>query len=302
MHVIETRNLTRRFGRTEAVHDVSLQVPAGAVYALVGPNGAGKTTTIRLLMNLLHPHRGRALVLGRDARRLRVEDRQRIGYVAEGQGLPGWMTVRQYLDYWRAFYPRWDAALEGRLGEAFALPGDRLLRTLSRGMAIKTQLISSLAYRPELLVLDEPFSGLDAMTRDDLVRGLLEQAGTGGWTVLVSTHELSDIENVADHIGILREGRLLVSEPLDRLRSRVRRVELVFGDDPPETLVPPAAVTGFERAGRHVRWVDFDFNGEASEHALTARYPGALVQVEPLSLREVFIEYARKAADGRNAS
>ncbi len=160
MNIIETHNLTRRFGRTEAVHDLDFSVPQGSVCALLGPNGAGKSTTIKLLMNLLQPTAGEARVLGADSRRLRRRHFEWIGYVSENQQLPAWMTVRQYLDYCRPFYPNWDRGLEKELTDQFALPGDRKLGELSRGMLMKAARCSPpLSYRPKLLVLDEPFGG-----------------------------------------------------------------------------------------------------------------------------------------------
>ena len=187
MNIIETHQLTHRYGRTEAVHDLTLAVPAGSIFALLGPNGAGKTTTIKLLMNLLRPTRGSATVLGVDSKKLGERERAQIGYVSENQELPSWMTVRQLLDYCRPFYPTWDVALEKKLLTQFDLPPERKLKQLSRGMLMKAALLSSLAYRPKLLVLDEPFSGLDPVVRDDVVRGILETSEVGGWTVLVSS-------------------------------------------------------------------------------------------------------------------
>src|SRR4051812_12855846 len=167
MNIIETKNLTRRFGRAEAVHGVNLVVPAGSVFALLGSNGAGKTTTIKMLVNLLRPSAGEARVLGVDSRKLGERELAQLGYVSENQQLPLWMTVRQFFDYCRPFYPTWDRALEKTLLARFDLPLGRKLAQLSRGMLMKAALLSSLAYRPKLLVLDEPFSGLDPLVRDE---------------------------------------------------------------------------------------------------------------------------------------
>jgi ABC-2 type transport system ATP-binding protein len=206
MNIIETHNLTRRFGRTEAVHDLDFAVPQGSVCALLGPNGAGKSTTIKMLMNLLLPSAGVARVMGTDSRRLGPAELANIGYVAESQSLPLWMTVRQYLAYCRPFYPRWDAALAEKLLAMFELPSDRRLKDLSRGMAMKAALLSSLAYRPPLLVLDEPFSGLDPLVRDEFVRGMLEISELGDWTVLVSSHDIEEVERLCDRVALLQGG------------------------------------------------------------------------------------------------
>ncbi len=174
---IETVDLTRRFGRTEAVNGLNLRVPAGSIFALLGPNGAGKTTTLKVLMNLVRATRGSATVLGVDSRRLGPREFERIGYVSENQRLPEWMTPGQLFDYCRPFYPNWDNALQAKLESDLGLTSRAPLRTLSRGTRMKAALLASLAYRPDLVVLDEPFTGLDPLVRDELVRGLLEVAG-----------------------------------------------------------------------------------------------------------------------------
>ena len=225
---IETHSLTHRYGRTEALHDLTLTVPTGSIFALLGPNGAGKTTTIKLLVNLHAPTAGSARVLGVDSRKLRERDRAQIGYVSENQLLPLWMTVRQLLDYCRPFYPTWDRDLEKTLLARFALPPERKLKHLSRGMLMKASLLSSLAYRPKLLVLDEPFSGLDPLVRDEFIHGVLETSAAGEWTVLISSHDIAEIEQLADHVAILDAGRLKLSEPAESLQSRFRRIELTL--------------------------------------------------------------------------
>src|SRR5688572_13162493 len=253
MNIIETQNLTRRFGRMEAVHELSLAVPEGSVFALLGPNGAGKTTTLKLLMNLLSPTSGSARILGVDSRKLGERELAQIGYVSENQQLPVWMTVRQFLNYCRPFYPTWDRALEAKLLAQFALPETRKLSQLSRGMLMKAALLSSLAYRPKLLVLDEPFSGLDALVRDDFIRGVLEVSALGEWTVLVSSHDIEEVERLADHVAILEAGRLRLSERADDLQRRFRRVEVT---DAPSSAVAVPGWLDWQRAGLLTRFVE----------------------------------------------
>ncbi len=176
-NAIETVDLARRFKGHDAVNALTLCVPAGSVFALVGPNGAGKTTTIKMLMNLIRPSGGRATVLGADASRLGPPEFQRIGYVSENQDLPDWMTPDQLLAYVRPFYPTWDRTLCEKLQRDLGLDTHTPLKRLSRGTRMKASLLASLAYRPELLVLDEPFTGLDPLVRDELIRALLELPG-----------------------------------------------------------------------------------------------------------------------------
>ena len=300
MNIIETTELTRRFGRTEAVHGLNLAVPAGSVFALLGANGAGKTTTLKLLMNLLAPTGGAARVLGVDSRRLGEKERAQIGYVSENQELPLWMTVRQLLDYCRPFYPTWDRALEKSLLAQFALPADRKLGALSRGMLMKAALLSSLPYRPKLLVLDEPFSGLDALVRDEFIRGLLEVSVLGEWTVLVSSHDIEEVERLADHVAMLEDGRLRLSETTESLQGRFRRVE-VTGAGGSAAAVPGALE--WERAGALTRFVATQYAGEDTERDWRARFGEATIAARPMSLREIFMALARASRAGaREAS
>lgn len=207
------RVLPARPGRVPALTWLNLEVPESSVFGLIGPNGAGKTTAIKILMNILKPDAGRAEVLGIDSRQLGPAAFAQIGYVSENQELPDWMTVESFLTYLRPFYPSWDDQRAEELLHQFGLPRDRRLRALSRGMWMKATLASSLAYRPRLLVLDEPFSGLDPLVREDLIDGLLESAE--GTTILISSHDLADIESFASHIGYLEHGRLRFSEDDD---------------------------------------------------------------------------------------
>lgn len=294
MNIIETTNLTRRFGRVEAVQDLNLAVPEGSVTALLGPNGAGKTTTLKLLMNLLRPTAGAAQVLGVDSRRLGEREFAQIGYVSEEQEMPGWMTVRQLLDYWRPFYPTWDRELEAALRAQFALPEDRKLAHLSRGMRMKAALVSSLAYRPRLLVLDEPFSGLDPLVREEFSRGVLEASVPGECAVLISSHDIEDVERLADRVAMLEDGRLQLLEATESLLSRFRRVEVTLGaGEPPGAY--PASWWEVTRAGRVVRFVETAYERERTAAECRARFGGADGVVSAMSLREVFIVMARRA-------
>ncbi len=293
MNVIETHQLTRRFGRTEAVHGLDLAVPAGSVCALLGANGAGKTTTLKLLMNLLWPTAGEARVLGVDSRKLGEREMAQIGYVSENQPQPLWMTVRQLLDYCRPFYPTWDVALERTLLRQFDLPEDRKLKQLSRGMLMKASLISSLAYRPKLLVLDEPFSGLDPVMREDFTSGLIEVAAAGEWTVLVSSHDIEEVERLCDRVALLESGHLRLNEPSEALLARFRRIEVDLQGGVARIENPPASWSAIERAGDRVRFVESEFTPVATEAACRERFPEAAVKAQPMTLREIFVAMAR---------
>ncbi|WP_414659969.1 ABC transporter ATP-binding protein [Horticoccus sp. 23ND18S-11] len=290
MNIIETQALTRRFGKMEAVHDLTLHVPEGSVFALLGSNGAGKTTTLKLLMNLLAPTAGSARVLGVDSRRFGEREFAQIGYVSENQQQPLWMTVRQFLDFCRPLYPTWDRALEASLLRQFALPESRKLSQLSRGMQMKAALLSSLAYRPKLLVLDEPFSGLDPLVRDEFIRGVLEVSALGEWTVLVSSHDIEEVERLADRVAILDAGRLQLNETTESLQARFRRVEVTGAR------AAVAAAPGWlelEVAGGLTRFVETRFDGNESERKYREHFGTTAVSVQSLGLREIFMVLAR---------
>src|SRR6516162_9820491 len=204
--VIHTKQLSKRFGRIIALDRMNLDVPEGALYALVGQNGAGKTTTIKVLMNLIRAG-GSATVLGTDSRDIRGKSYTQIGYVSENQEMPEWMKVGALLNYLREFYPTWDRALEQSLIKQFELPLDRRIKSLSRGMKMKLALASALAFHPRLIVLDEPFGGLDPLVRDQLIESLLERAAES--TVFISSHDLAEIESFSIHVGYLESGKLL---------------------------------------------------------------------------------------------
>ena len=290
-HAIETDDLTCRYGRTRAVDGLTMRVPAGSIYALIGPNGAGKTTTLSTVMNLREPDGGSARVLGRESRQLGPADFARIGYVSEGQHLPGHLTVAELEAYCRPFYPTWDAAFAAELRTRFDLDPSRRIRTLSRGTRLKAAFLVALAPRPSLLVLDEPFSGLDPVVRDDLTTGLLSLADRDGWSVLLTSHEMDDIERLADHVGFLERGRLAVEEPIDTLLDRFVRVEV---DVPDGAAIPahrPASWLGFTVEGRAVRFVESRRSGADTEWR--AAFPGAHITTVRMSLRDVFVALAR---------
>src|SRR4051812_11105327 len=295
--ILRIKELVKSYRRVPVLNGLDVTVPEGSVFGLVGPNGAGKTTTIKILMNILKPDAGKAAVLGVDSRRLVPDDFTRIGYVSENQELPLWMTVRYFLKFLKPFYPGWDDAYAADLVRQFELPYERKLGQLSRGMLMKTALASSLAYRPRLLVMDEPFSGLDPVVREDLIEGLLESAGET--TIFISSHDLGDIETFASHIGYLDRGRLQFSEEMTSLSARFREIEV--------TMEPPAVMPGNGNWPVHwlrpnatpavVRFVESRFDAERTTGEIRQLFREVKhIAVNPMSLRAIFIALARHAS------
>ncbi|MCU1238915.1 MAG: transporter related protein [Candidatus Solibacter sp.] len=292
--VIRTEHLTRRYRRTLALDDVTLEVPEGSVFALVGPNGAGKSTAIKIAMNILQPSSGRAEILGVDSRSLGAEQLAQIGYVSENQRLPEWMKTGYFLDYCKPFYPTWNDGDLAELVRAYNLPLDRPLKALSRGMKVKAALAASLAYRPRLIVLDEPFSGLDVLVREQLIESILER--TPEATVLVSSHDLSEIESFATHVGYLNEARLQFVEEMGALTGRFREVEVTL-ENPAE--LPRELPTDWlnpEQSGVAVRFTDAHYDAARSRDEIRRRFgPVREIEARQIPFRSIFLALAKSA-------
>ena len=292
--MVRVTDLHKRFGKTVVLDGLSLTVEQGSVYGLVGANGAGKTTTVKLLMNIIPPGTGEAALLGVDSRRIGPRELQRIGYVSENQEMPDWMTVGQLMAYLEPFYPAWDKARAAELLRAFDLPLDRKLKHLSRGMRMKASLTSSLAYRPALLILDEPFSGLDPLVRDEFVEGLIDCAQET--TILISSHDLAEIESFASHIGFLDRGRLQFSQSMAELSERFREIEVTLDDRPALPTEWPAHWLQPQTSASVVRFVDSHFDQDRTIVEVRRLF-GERVRVDaaPMSLRAIFVALARES-------
>lgn len=292
--IIETTQLCKTYKRVDVLKNVNLQVPEGAAFALVGTNGAGKTTTMRTLVNILQPTSGVAKVLGRDSRRLRPEDFTQIGYVSENQELPERLSIDDYFNYLRPLYSRWDRGLEDMLRRRMQLPGSRQLSKLSHGMRMKTVLIAGLAFRPRLLILDEPLSGMDTLTRDEVVEGLLEHADET--TILISSHELAEIEYFTSHIAFMDDGLLSFQESIDSLRDRFREVQVTLSARKEWPASAPSSWLAPQIQGHCLHFID---SGFTDQQALLARlndcFGAVQCQESPMSLREISKVLIRQA-------
>jgi ABC-2 type transport system ATP-binding protein len=234
-------------------------------------------------------------VLGTDSRQVGPTVLRRVGYVSENQELPLWMTPSDLLAYCAPFYPSWDRAFAASLAKQLALPLDKPLKACSRGMRMKAALVASLAFHPELLILDEPFAGLDALVREEFGAGILEVAGGDRpWTVFISSHDIDEVERLADWIGVINDGRLELAEPVSSLVARFRRIEVTTDDAAAVPASPPASWLLAEASAHAVRFVESAFSEEDCGALVRKSIPGARdVAVTPMSLREIFIVLAR---------
>jgi ABC-2 type transport system ATP-binding protein len=289
--VVQISRLTRQFNATKALDDVSLVIPSGGVFGIIGGNGAGKTTLIKHIMGMLRAQSGTVRVFGLDPVENPVGTLGRIGYLSEDRDLPEWMSVSELMRYTEAFFPTWDAAYAEELREMFDLDPNAKIRTLSRGQRARTGLLAALAHRPELLVLDEPSSGLDPVVRRDILSAIIRTIADEGRTVLFSSHLLDEVERVADQVTIIHNGRLLLTSSMDEIKVTHRRVTLRFGEPQDR---PPALVGAISSEGRGVEWT-YVCNGASPQLRRAAESIGAtVVDDAALSLDEVFVSHVAR--------
>src|SRR5712691_2127968 len=250
--VIETSDLRKHYGDTEAVRGLNLQVPAGSIFGFLGPSGAGKTTTIKLLLGMARPTSGSVRVLGLPAngQEPSVEIRRRTGFVSEDKDLYDSMTVAEVIRFTAAFFPRWRRDLEERYLRKFELPPDRRVKALSRGTRTKLLLLLALCRGAELLILDEPTSGLDSAMTEEVLQAIVSHVASEELTVFFSSHQIAEVDQIADRIAIIDRGRAVVTGALDDIRENFKRIQLVFGGDAPE---PAFRAPGVERVWRKGR-------------------------------------------------
>ena len=295
MNPIAFERLTHYYGATKALDTLTLDVPAGCVFALLGRNGAGKTTAIKCLLGFLPPTRGVARILGHDAAALPSAERGRIGYVAEGQRLVPWMRVKELVQHQRASFPSFDMQLCASHLKRLGLPEKRRVLQLSRGMRAQLALALALAPRPEVLVLDDPAMGLDAVVRREFLDVMIDLIAEEGRTVLFSSHILTDVERVADRVAILDKGVLRVNAPLDDVKRRVRRYHVQFEGEAPE----PPALPGLLRVRRRRNELVLTVvDGEGSVEPKCKELGARAVEPEPLGLEDLFVDYTAERGEG----
>ena len=299
---IELDHLVVAYGAHAAVNGLSLTVPAGAIFGFLGPNGAGKTTTIKAMLGLRRPNSGSARVLGYDAVAQNLEVRSRVGYVSEVNSLYDFLTIPQHCAFCRATSRQWNQEIVDRYVGVFGLPANVKVGRFSKGMKSQLALSLALGSDPDLLILDEPTAGLDPMARHEFLNQLVAEIAAQGKTIFFSSHILSEVETVADWVGIIRDGRLVVCDELDQLKRTQKVLKLTYADLPPEVEVNALralpGVVSLSQEGRSVRLLTRG-DVQALSQTIQAR-PYALRDVDTvdLNLEDLFLEYMKGDEDG----
>lgn len=288
--VIECAGLTKQYGPLQALAGLDLQVPKGSIYGFLGRNGAGKTTTIKVLLGMVHPTGGRVRVFDVPANEpgSSVAIRRRTGFVSEDKDLYEFMTVAEIIGFTARCYPRWRTDLQERYTRTFELPVAAKAKTLSRGMRTKLALLLAFCRGAELLVLDEPTSGLDPVVAEEVLQLLVGHVAREETTVFLSSHQLAEVNQIADRVGVIHRGRMVLTGVLDDLRDSFRRMQIVFEQDAPAvTFTTPGVV----RMRRHGRVLSVTVSGQVAGISAEARALGAVsVDVEAMPLKDMFLE------------
>lgn len=287
---IETTALQKTYDGVQALQGLELKVPAGSIFGFLGRNGAGKTTTIKVLLGMARPTGGHARVFGLpcDAPDASVRIRQRIGFVSDDKELYGSLTVAEMVGFTASFFPKWRKDLERQYLQSFELPVDRKVKALSRGTRAKLALLLAFCRDAELLILDEPTSGLDPAMTEDVLQTLVRHVAERSTTVFFSSHQIAEVDQIADHVAIVDHGRTVVAGPLDDLREAYRRVQLVFDGDAPDA---PFHAEGVKRVVRHGRVLSVLASGGAAAVVAEARALNPRsIDVLPVTLKDIFLE------------
>jgi ABC-2 type transport system ATP-binding protein len=287
--VVAVTSLSRSFGSKQALNDVTLAVSRGCVFGLVGENGAGKSTLIKHLLGLWRAETGSVRVFGLDPVLEPPAVLGRIGYLSEQPDLPGWMRVSELLRYTQAFYPRWDTSYAARLLDQFGLDVDARIKTLSKGQRARVGLIAAEAHRPDLLILDEPSSGLDPIVRRDIMEAIIRTVTDEGRTVIFSSHLLDEVERVSDYVAMLHKGTLKLCAPLDDLKAQHRRIVLRFDEAHTKAPSVPGAIR-VDGTGRE--WTVICDVSQIHAPAMARDLSATIMEDCPASLDEIFVAHA----------
>jgi ABC-2 type transport system ATP-binding protein len=288
--VIDAAGLRKDYGSVEALRGLDLRVAPGSIHGFLGRNGAGKTTTIKVLLGMARPTAGSARVFGlpADEPGASVEIRRRAAFVSDDKDLYDYMTVGEIISFTAAFFPQWRADLEHTYARQFELPRDRKVKALSRGTRTKLALLLALCRRAELLILDEPTSALDPAVTEEVLQTLVSHVASEAMTVFFSSHQISEVDQIADAVTIVDHGRAIVSGPLDDLRAQYRRVQLVFDGGAPDATFRAAGVVRVKRSGRILTVLSSEGADRILDEARALNPVSA--DVVPVTLKEIFLE------------
>lgn len=290
--IVDVTDLSRSFGDKTALDGVSFRATAGQVYGLVGANGAGKTTLLKHLLGLLRAHSGSVRVFGLDPVRDPVSVLRRVGYLSEERELPEWMRIDELLAFTQAFHPTWDASYARELIETFGLDRSKKVKELSKGMRAQAGLVAAVAHRPELLILDEPSSGLDAVVRRDILDAIVRTVTDDGRTVIFSSHLLDEVERMSDHVTLIHQGRVALSGVLDDVRGSYQRSRVHFVEHLDQ---PPVLETALVTEGSGRTWsIVHSGSLEQFRHSVRAR-GGEVVESRDATLEEIFLALAGRS-------
>jgi len=290
--IIETHELKKDYGKHQAVRGLNLSVQSGSVCAFLGQNGAGKSSTIKMLLGMVHPTSGVGRVFGHniDNEKDSLFIRQKVAFVAEDKRLYDYMTVAQIIRFTRSFFPNWDHDLERRLLDQFELPPDRKIRQLSKGMRTKLALLLGFARGCELLILDEPTEGLDPVAIEDVLQIVVSLAAQGT-TVFFSSHQIAEVEQIADHVLMIDRGKLVLDAPMDQVKEQYRQIQAVFPEPVEERDFRMPGIETVRTEGRTVSLVASHNVDSIVEHVRMLR--AGSIDVVPLSLKEIFLGKVR---------
>lgn len=284
--VVEVDHVSRQFGTTRALDDVSMETRRGCVHGLVGVNGAGKTTLIKHILGLLKAKTGTVRVFGLDPVKHPVDVLRRIGYLSEERDLPEWMRIRELMWYTQAYHPNWDPAYADELLKTFGLDASKKVKDLSKGMRAQVGLIAAVAHRPDLLLLDEPSSGLDAVVRRDILNAIVRTVADDERTVLFSSHLLDDVEQLSDCVTMVHEGRVVLDGTLDEIKERHHLLNITL---PAPSSSPPALEGTLSLEGDGRTWTAISADGIDRVREAVGKIGGEIVGLRNASLQEIFI-------------
>ncbi|MDD4803412.1 MAG: ABC transporter ATP-binding protein [Syntrophomonas sp.] len=295
---IQARGLTKKYGTSTALQDLDLEVPRESIFAVLGPNGAGKTTLFKILTGLVNSSSGEATVLGYRLNNQDTEFRTKIGYVAENPVMYGYYTALEMAAFCASLYPRWNPKLVETAFKRLDIPENKKIKELSHGQKSALALTLALGPEPELLILDEPGTGLDPMKRRDYFKLLMDQVVSLGGTVLISSHTLHEVERLADRVAFLNQGRLVMVKDMADLKTGEKRIRVVFQGRPPESVFNLAGIVRVEQEGSgYLLTVTENPHGVLEE---LSRHPHFALEIIDLDLEDIFLEYAHREEAPQN--